>query len=57
MPRPPDWRLPPGVSPAVWDYAHSPDVARGYDAYLQGSSLFALDLAFALAHLAPPGRL
>src|SRR5262249_29299627 len=32
-------------------------VARGYDAYLQCSSLFAVDLAFALAHLAPPGRL
>jgi SAM-dependent methyltransferase len=54
---PPDWQLPPGVNRGLWDYLHSPQVARGYDAYLQGSSLFSVDLAFALDRLMPPGRL
>lgn len=57
MPRPPDWQLPPGVSAALWDYAHSPHVAQSYDAYLHNTPLAALDLAFALAHFTPPGRL
>lgn len=54
---PPDWQLPPGVSRPLWDYLHSPEVARGYDAYLGESSLQALDLAFVAHHLHPPGRL
>ena len=40
---PPDWRLPPGVNHGLWDYLHSTDLARGYDAGLAGSSLFAGD--------------
>jgi len=58
MQRPPaDWQLPPGVTRALWDYAHSDDLARGYDAALQGSSLFAADIAFVRKHAGPPGWL
>jgi ubiquinone/menaquinone biosynthesis C-methylase UbiE len=52
-----DWQLPSGVSRAVWDYVHDPDVAREYDAGLATSSLFSADLAFAEHWLQPPGRL
>jgi SAM-dependent methyltransferase len=54
---PPDWHLPPGVDRGLWDYLHDPGIARGYDAGLAGSSLFALDLAFVERHCQPPGRL
>jgi ubiquinone/menaquinone biosynthesis C-methylase UbiE len=54
---PPDWQLPPGVSRGLWEYQHDPEIARNYDAALAGSSLFALDQAFALRHFQSPGRL
>lgn len=42
--RPPDWRLPPGVAPGTWDYAHTPDIANSYDEFLRDTALTALDL-------------
>ncbi len=56
--RPPaDWQLPAGVSRALWEYVHSPSVARGYDAALAGSTLFTADEGFILRHCPRPGRL
>ena len=56
--RPPaDWQLPPGVNRGLWDYLHSPEVARNYDAYLAGSSLPQVDEAFVAEHSPGPGRL
>jgi ubiquinone/menaquinone biosynthesis C-methylase UbiE len=54
---PPDWRLPAGVNRGLWDYLHSRGVARGYDAGLAGSTLFAADEAFVARHCPPGGRL
>jgi SAM-dependent methyltransferase len=55
--RPPDWQLPPGVDRGLWDYLHDAGVARGYDAGLAGSPLFAVDERFAERHFPTPGRL
>ncbi len=56
--RPPaDWLLPPGVSRGLWDYLHSPSVARGYDDALAGSTLFVADERFVGRHCPAPGRL
>ncbi len=52
-----DWQLPPGVSRGVWDYVHNAELARTYDAGLEGSSLLAADVTFALRHCDRPGRL
>lgn len=58
MSRPPaDWQLPPGVNRGLWDYLHSVELARNYDAGLVGSSLFTHDLPFVERHCQPPGRL
>ena len=53
---PADWQLPPGVSRALLDYFHDPDVARNYDASLQDTPLLTIDLAFVLEHCKPAGR-
>jgi SAM-dependent methyltransferase len=56
--RPPaDWQLPAGVDRGLWDYLHNPAVARGYDAALAGSNLFAADESFVARHCPTPGRL
>lgn len=56
--RPPaDWQLPPGVNRGLWDYLHDPGVARGYDAGLAGTTLFAVDQRFVEEHCPRPGRL
>jgi SAM-dependent methyltransferase len=54
---PPDWQLPTGVDRGLWDYLHSPTVARSHDEGLAQSSLFTLDLAFVDEHCPHPGRL
>jgi ubiquinone/menaquinone biosynthesis C-methylase UbiE len=57
-PRPPDWQLPPGVTPGVWDYVHDVDLAERYDQTLAGSPLLGRDEAWLVAQLpAVPGRL
>src|SRR5581483_2567829 len=53
----PDWRLPPGVSRGLWDYAHDPELARRYDESLAGSSLVSFDVEFAEKTFDRPGRL
>ncbi len=52
-----DWQLPPGVTRALWDYLHDPDVAREYDFLLTGTPLLSLDVPFVLEHCQPPGRI
>ena len=56
-PPPPDWRLPPGVNRGLWDYLHSPDVARHYDAALAGAPLLDADVRFVAEHCPRPGLL
>lgn len=56
-PPPADWQLPPGVNRALWDYLHDPGIARGYDASLAETPLFAIDRAFVERHCPRSGRL
>lgn len=56
-PSPASWQLPPGVNRGLWDYLHDADLARNYDASLEGSPLFAADQAFVFRHCPGPGRL
>jgi ubiquinone/menaquinone biosynthesis C-methylase UbiE len=53
----PEWQLPPGVTRGLWDYLHDPRIARQYDEYLAGSTLFSADQAFAERYFHRPGRL
>lgn len=53
----PDWKLPVGVSRQLWEYVNDPAVARGYDAYLDGSTLVQIDQQFAETHFLQPGQL
>lgn len=48
--RPPDWQLPLGVSPGLWDYLHQPEAAARYDAYVQGSDVIAAEGPFLHRH-------
>lgn len=41
---PPDWKLPPGVDRALWQYLHSADHAGSYDTYLAQSPLASADV-------------
>ncbi|XZE51658.1 class I SAM-dependent methyltransferase [Planctomycetaceae bacterium SH139] len=50
--RPPDWKLPPGVAPGTWDYAHSDSIADDYEAFLASTPLAQLDLSW-LADMLP----
>ncbi|MCS7046684.1 MAG: class I SAM-dependent methyltransferase [Gemmataceae bacterium] len=52
----PDWRLPPGVSRAMWDYLHDPSVARSYDSQVADTPLLHHDRAFVVKHCRRPGR-
>jgi SAM-dependent methyltransferase len=54
---PADWQLPPGVSRALWDYAHDPAAARSYDQELAGTPLLQFDVQYVLDHCRPPGSL
>jgi SAM-dependent methyltransferase len=54
---PADWQLPPGVNRGLWDYLHSPLVARTYDQELAGSAMFVADQRFAERYFDRPGRL
>jgi SAM-dependent methyltransferase len=57
VPPPADWQLPPGVNRGLWDYLHSAEVARGYDAGLAGTPLFEIDHCFVEEYCPRPGRL
>ena len=54
--RPPDWSLPPGVSPGLWEYVRSEELARYYLTNASDSPVPAIDSAFVARHLTPPGR-
>lgn len=41
---PPDWKLPPGVDRALWQYLHSTAHAGSYDTYLAQSPLASADV-------------
>jgi ubiquinone/menaquinone biosynthesis C-methylase UbiE len=53
----PDWQLPPGVDRGLWDYLHSDDMVRGYDAQMAASPVAAADVAFCETVFSTPGRL
>ena len=45
------WRLPPGVTRGLWEYAHSDAVAYDYDEYFAHNQLFEFDEAIVLEEL------
>lgn len=53
MPRPPDWKLPPGVAPGTWDYAHSHRIAEDYGSFLADTPLARCDGQWLLDALPP----
>jgi ubiquinone/menaquinone biosynthesis C-methylase UbiE len=53
----PDWLLPRGVPRGLWDYSQADHIARDYDAYFQGNTLFDFDLAVLQRHFTRPGVL
>lgn len=54
-PSSPSWRLPPGVTRGLWEYAHSRQVAESEDAYFAEHRLFAMDEEVIWRHLAMRG--
>ena len=52
-----DWQLPPGVDRGLWDYLHSDEMVRGYDAQMAASPLAAADVRFCEETFPTPGRL
>jgi SAM-dependent methyltransferase len=54
---PPHWRLPEGVSAALWEYAHTPRLAEEEDAYFAGHPLFRADTEALDARFVEPGPL
>ncbi len=54
---PPAWRLPEGVNPALWQYAHTPRLASEEDAYFDGHPLFRVDAEALEARFQLPGSL
>ena len=54
---PPAWRLPDGVDPSLWRYAHTPRLAAEEDAYFTGHPLFARDAAILDERFTRPGPL
>lgn len=54
---PPAWRLPEGVNPALWHYAHSPRLAAEEDEYFEGHPLFEADAEALRARFTEPGPL
>ena len=53
----PSWRLPPGVTRSLWQYAQADHIAKDYDDYFAQNSLFEFDLAVLERHFAKPGLL
>ncbi len=47
----PQWRLPPGVTRGLWEYAHSDSVAYDYDEYFAHNQLFEFDEAIVVEEL------
>jgi len=51
----PYWRLPPGVSRGVWQYAQTEHIAGEYDDYFARNRLFQFDQQVLARHFAKPG--
>ncbi len=54
---PPAWRLPEGVNPSLWEYAHSPRLATEEDEYFEGHPLFRADSEALATRFVEPGPL
>lgn len=54
---PPSWRLHPGVPSGVWEYAHRPQIAGGYDEEFAANTLFEFDEKVLLDRFQRPGVL
>ena len=54
--RPPDWQLPPGVTPGLWEYLHDPQLAAEYLGKVSDSPFAQADLRFVAKHLPQPGK-
>lgn len=52
--RPPDWQLPPGVTPGLWEYLHDPLLAEQYLGKVADSPFAQADLRFVDRHLPTP---
>src|SRR5262249_8990969 len=57
QPKPPDWRLPAGVTPGLLEYLTDSDHAQSYDRSLADTPLLEVDRSFVEAHCQQPGRL
>jgi SAM-dependent methyltransferase len=57
MTAPPSWRLPEGVNPSLWEYAHTPRLAEDEDTYFLGHALFEADTRAIETRFAEPGPL
>src|SRR6185295_14927242 len=53
----PDWRLPPGVSRSLWEFAHDRQIARDEDRHLGGAALLDFDRQVVRGWFPTPGRL
>jgi ubiquinone/menaquinone biosynthesis C-methylase UbiE len=51
----PHWRLSPGLSRGVWEYAQTEHIARQYDEYFAPNLLFQFDQQVLARYLAKPG--
>lgn len=52
-----EWQLPPGVTRALWDYAHAEHIADDYDEYFAYNQLFDFDAAVLREEFTRPGAL
>ena len=57
QPKPPDWRLPAGVTRGLWEYLTDSDQAQSYDCVLAETPLLDVDRRFVETHCPHPGRL
>ena len=53
---PPAWKLPDGVNPSLWRYAHTPRLAETEDDYFVDHPLFHADAYWIDERFNPPGR-
>jgi SAM-dependent methyltransferase len=51
----PEWRLPPGVTRGLWEYAHAEHIAADYDDYFSYNKLFEFDGQVLLSHFKKKG--
>ncbi len=54
--RPPNWQLPPGVTPGLWEYLHDPILAQQYLGKVSDSPFAQADQCFVEKHLPTPSH-